>query len=69
DSGVFHLYLKENAIYNRLLGKIRIQYIDMGIAMCHFEMVAREQGLPGSWTVNRPALDLSGLQYIATWKE
>ncbi len=69
DSGVFHLYLKENAIYNRLLGKIRIQYLDMGIAMGHFEMVAREQGLPGKWIVNRPALDLSGLQYIATWKE
>ncbi|OPL10531.1 MAG: hypothetical protein AVO34_10725 [Firmicutes bacterium ML8_F2] len=41
------LYLQENKPYNRFLGKIRIQNIDMGIAMCHFALVAEEQNLPG----------------------
>ncbi len=68
NADVFHLFLKENKIYNRILGKIRIQNIDMGIAMCHFDVVAREQGLPGKWEVDNPAVDIAGLQHIATWK-
>ncbi len=67
ENGVFHLFLKENKIYNRILGKIRIQNIDMGIAMCHFEMVAREQSLSGQWKVDSPADQTPALQYIASW--
>ena len=51
------------------MGKIRIQSLDMGIAMCHFAMVAREQDLPGSWKIDPTAPILTGLQYIATWSE
>ena len=67
DNGIFHMFLRENKIYNRILGKISIQNIDAGIAMCHFEIGAREQGLPGRWKDVSPALDISGMQYIATW--
>jgi nitroreductase len=69
DYGIFHLFLKENGIYNRMSGKYRLQYIDMGIAMCHFEVAARELGLPGNWEVNGPVLDIQGLKHIAAWKE
>lgn len=65
--GIFHLFLQENKVYNRLLGKIRIQNIDMGIAMCHFELVAREQGLKGSWVVDNYTGKDSGRKYIASW--
>ena len=47
--GEFYLYLKENLLFNRAMGKIRTQNIDMGIAMCHFELVAKEKGLNGVW--------------------
>lgn len=63
----YHLYLEEKKLYNRVLGKIRIQNIDMGIAMSHFELAARELGLPGSWKVGlEDPLNLD-LQYIASW--
>lgn len=39
--------------------------IDMGIAMCHFELTAREQGLPGGWVFADNTLP--GLAYIASW--
>lgn len=74
NSNLYHLFLKENKIYNRILGKIRIQNIDMGIAMCHFEMAAQEQGLAGYWDVSNSGSspdippDTPGLQHIATWK-
>ncbi len=64
---VYHLYLKENKLYNRMMGKIRIQSLDMGIAMCNFELVACDQNLPGHWVVDGPQRSLPGLQYVASW--
>lgn len=60
------MFLRENKIYNRILGKIRLQSLDIGIAMCHFATVAREQDLPGSWKAEPCAPTCPGLQYIAT---
>ena len=42
--------------------------IDLGIAMCHFDLVARECGVPGSWTVRDPAPESPDKDaYIASW--
>lgn len=68
DSDRYHLFLKENKIYNRIMGKIRMQNIDMGIAMSHFEMVAGELKLPGRWEREEQPPSVSGLKYIATWR-
>ena len=48
-----------------------LQRVDLGIAMCHFELVARESGVDGSWVVDDPGLDLPGpgIEYSATWRE
>ncbi len=67
EKGKYHLYLMENKLYNRLMGKIRLQYADMGIAMCHFAMVAEEQNLPGQWKFKEDRPVIPALQYIATW--
>jgi nitroreductase len=65
--GIYHLYLKEDRLYNRALGKIRLQKVDMGIAMCHFELAARQREINGRWQEVIPAEGLPGLEYIATW--
>lgn len=67
EGGCFHLFLKEDQGYNRAQGRIRIQNIDMGIAMCHFELAAGQLGLKGRWLHQAPGLALPGLEYIATW--
>jgi len=67
NAGSFKLYLKEDRRYNRAMGDIRIQNIDMGIAMSHFELAARELGLPGQWQKDPDGIDYKGLTYIATW--
>ena len=47
-----------------------LQRIDLGIAMCHFALVARESGLDGHWLVDDPGLALpAGAEYTATWRE
>jgi hypothetical protein len=66
--GRFHVYMQERRIYNRVLGKIRIQNIDMGIAMCHFSLVALENGLSGRWVREAQARQFPGLTYIAGWQ-
>lgn len=43
----------------------RHDHIDLGIAMCHFELTAREQGLSGGWALS--GRKMAGLTYIATW--
>jgi hypothetical protein len=46
-----------------------MQRLDMGIALSHFELAARECGLPGGWQVRDPGLavpdDLTS--YLVTW--
>ena len=54
-----------------LLGVEDLQRVDMGIAMCHFELAARENGLPGHW-VDRPppgALPDPLTEYSISWEE
>lgn len=67
--GYFQLFLKENKIYNRIMGKLRMQNIDMGIAMSHFALVAAENQLPGSWIKEEEDPAVPGLQYIASWRQ
>jgi hypothetical protein len=46
-----------------------MQRLDLGIAMCHFELTAREQGLKGHWMVSEPKLEKPDAltEYTATW--
>ncbi len=67
--GRYRLYLKESRLYNRTLGRVRLQHLDMGIAMSHFELAAREQKIGGGWDPSAPALHLAGLEHIALWVE
>ncbi len=67
-SDTFHLFIKETPGYNSAIKDIKMQYIDMGIALCHFELAARELGLPGSWGIAAPHIDSGSLKYIATWR-
>ena len=47
----FHLYLQRTRGYRNVFTRMAqvddMQRIDMGIAMCHFELTARELGLSG----------------------
>ncbi|SET73972.1 Nitroreductase family protein [Natronincola peptidivorans] len=63
----YHFYLKENKGYGEKLG-FNIQRVDMGIAMCHFEMVLQEAGIKGTWRVEKPdATEIENLVYTVSW--
>jgi hypothetical protein len=72
--GTWHLYLQRSPGYRdgltaRLLQLADLQRIDMGIAMCHFELAAREAGLPGGWHLQDPGLEIPDewTEYCVSW--
>jgi nitroreductase len=73
----WHFYCQRTAGYGKgtlafaLIGAADLQRIDLGIAMCHFELTAREGGLRGSWTRIDPGLRITekNTLYVATWEE
>ena len=65
-----HFYLQRSALYDRIFGAIDLQRIDMGIALCHFELGARETGHAGVWRVlsGSAAEEVpAGIEYVASW--
>lgn len=51
------------------MGPMDMGRIDLGIAMCHFDLAVREQGMEGTFLREDPGLTAAkDLRYIATWK-
>lgn len=71
---LWHFYLQRTPGYreNRLTRWTTVadlQRIDMGIAMSHFELTARENGLDGSWVVDEPRIQKPDIhtEYTVSW--
>jgi len=63
-----HFYLQRTAGYSRMFPAIDLQRVDIGIAMCHFELSARELQLNGKWRSFDPRLILpESTEYILSW--
>jgi len=62
-----HFYLAKTKNYsgNSAFG-FCMQRIDLGIAACHFELAAKENGLKGNITVNDPGIN-TDFEYSFTW--
>jgi len=60
----------EGSLLFRLLHLADLQRVDMGIAMCHFELTARELGLAGHWVIDEPDIKKpdKSVEYTVSWK-
>ena len=63
----FHFFKKSISKRYELKG---LHDIDMGIALCHFELTSMQNGLSGSWIKHtiENVNSIDDLQYIMTWK-
>ena len=69
DGSTYHLFLQRTPNYSGFTKSADLQRVDMGIAMCHFDLAAREAGFSGEWIDAEPSLDLPELvEYIISWK-
>ncbi|MCX5850104.1 MAG: nitroreductase family protein [Deltaproteobacteria bacterium] len=70
QSNTYHFYIKRSPLLKQFFFmKEDLQLLDIGIAMCHFELASNEQGLKGNWKINNPNLRgmTDKLDYIVTW--
>jgi nitroreductase len=70
----WHFYLQRTKGYRgkwvtKLLKVADIQRLDMGIAMCHFELAADELGLKGRWELGEPEIEKPEelTEYTVSW--
>ncbi len=70
----WHFFIQRHKGYREfvvpmLTGIADLQRMDMGIAMAHFELAAREAGLDGSWEVVGPDIPVTNslMHYCVTW--
>ncbi|HSV98303.1 MAG TPA: nitroreductase family protein [Spirochaetota bacterium] len=70
-SGAVHFYMTRSRGYDKLIRAVDLQRIDMGIAMCHFQLCSSENGTPGRWSVSDPVLKNvpEKTEYIASWTQ
>ncbi|MBQ8141237.1 MAG: nitroreductase family protein [Clostridia bacterium] len=65
--GTSHFYLQRSRNFNG--GRIDMQKIDMGIALCHFELTAKEQGISTEFVIENPNIPCkTEAEYIASYK-
>ena len=69
DGGVVHFYADLSESYGGLIRK-SLKWIDIGIAMCHLDLVLAEQGTTGSWVIEPPKLEggTRNTEYVASWR-
>ena len=64
-----HLFMEEDRLYNNMLGAVKLQELDMGIAMRHVDVASAALGLGGAWRRldAAPASPDRRKRYIASW--
>ncbi len=68
--GAFHFFLSRDKAYSAMMPLADLQRIDMGVAMCHFELAALELGLTGKWSAADPRVPdtPANYEYIASFQ-
>jgi hypothetical protein len=74
DRGSWNFYMQRtrgygNSLTFRILNIADLQRVDMGIAMCHFELTVRELGLKGRWEIKEPKIEKPNAlcEYTISW--
>ncbi len=67
EGAAFHFFLARTPGYDKMTGEIRLQEVDMGIALCHFELAAEELGIGGSWQQANPGFNAGTMEYVVSW--
>ncbi|MEI8347376.1 MAG: nitroreductase family protein [Pseudomonadota bacterium] len=64
----FDFFVKRTKMYSSLTS-VDLQRIDMGIAMCHFELSCKQLGINGKWgkLENTLAILPEQTEYVASW--
>jgi len=63
---IYHFYIVhvpgKTGLYTRM------RKIDIGIAVCHFDLTAKEHGIKGTWEFSEPNIETKDVKYVISWK-
>ncbi len=62
-----HFYLKNNKLISKFAKVVNLQYIDIGIAMSHFELTQKSNNIEGEWKTEEEIKDFEKFTYITSW--
>ncbi|TGE31016.1 nitroreductase family protein [Desulfosporosinus sp. Sb-LF] len=70
DKTKLHFYLQHTKGYAKQQAH-DLQRVDIGIAMCHFELTAKEMGIVGKWVISDPDAISTPVntEYVVSWVE
>jgi nitroreductase len=69
----FHFFIKRSKFYPRRAIYLNLQYIDLGIALSHFELSVLELGIKGEWeevdgiSDNKKYKIPPNIEYVVSW--
>ncbi|OLS38330.1 nitroreductase [Alkalihalophilus pseudofirmus] len=65
-----HFYIEHTPNYSKALG-YQMQLLDMGIAMCQFELACDELDISGNWVIDEPGLERlnENIEYVVSWNQ
>lgn len=71
DREIIHLYIEETPNYGGNKLGFHMQMIDIGIAMCHFELACQELDINGTWQELDPKLNVPNehTKYVISWRK
>jgi nitroreductase len=69
DGMAIHFFLNRTKGFEKMF-KMDLQRIDMGIAICHFELAAGEVGINGAWKISCPEIQSrpEDIDYVVSWE-
>ncbi len=67
EGTAWHFFLQRTPGYDKMTGEVKLQDVDMGIALCHFELAVSEQGIAGSWQQAKPGFDAGTWEHVVSW--
>lgn len=67
--GIFHFFKHNSIPVSNIIGGVDLQKVDMGIAACHFDIMAQEKGKKGNFAIiNDINIEIpSGIEYSYSW--
>ncbi len=73
NNDIFHFFIQRSRYHKRRLGRVDLQCLDMGIALCHFDISSAELNLGGEWKLSKSKLNLKkndfppNIEYLISW--
>ena len=73
NKDIFHFFIQRSRYYKKRLDRLDLQFIDMGIALCHFDISSAELNLGGKWELLNNSFNLknydfpSNVEYLVSW--